>query len=118
MEKYITYYKGEPKSYINPQLIKNQGIDDISLDMIKSLHSQKYSYFERMELTDNPMELKELAQKIEDLEFRLQREWKFPLNKNYHRWFEVPKCLCPKYDNADSLGTDYRIINPDCPIHQ
>jgi hypothetical protein len=117
MDKYTVYYKGEPKTLLNQNLVKRQGIDDVGLDIIKSLHNQKFSYLEKMEGTDDPEKLKELAQKIEEVEFRLQKEWKFPLSKNYHRWFDVPKCTCPKLDNADYIGTDYRIITPGCPVH-
>lgn len=117
MDKYTVYYKGQPKSQINPNLIKRQGVDDVGLDIIKALHAQKYSLFERMEETEDPIKLKELAQKVESVEFKLQREWKFPISKNYHRWFEVPRCQCPKSDNVDYLGTGYRVISATCPIH-
>lgn len=30
------------------------------------------------------------------IDFLLQRLWKFPQDERLHRWFELPKCTCPK----------------------
>jgi len=119
------------KPKINPELIVSYNGHSIvinsrlldsknawgNIENIKTLHLEKLKVFEKMEKTNNKKELKKYAEKIEQIEFSLQTEWGFPLNKNFHTWYNVPKCTCPKMDNEDNRGTDYRIISEDCPVH-
>ena len=50
-------------------------------------------------------------------EFYLQSLWGFPLDANYHMFWNLPGCTCPKIDNYDSWGTVYHIVASDCPLH-
>jgi hypothetical protein len=43
--------------------------------------------------------------------------WGFDQNPNFHHWYTVPKCRCPKLDNAERWGTSYGIVSGSCPIH-
>ena len=56
---------------------------------------------------------------LQELEFEMQRVWKFEVNANYHTWWlEHAACTCPKMDNKDPMfyGAG-KIISSDCPIH-
>ena len=102
---------------LNENLVKKQGLDQDRVDVIKALHVEKLTLFDKMRETDEPKELKELAFSVKNVEFMMQEAWGFPKDRNYHRWWEVPKCECPSMDNADIYGTKYRVVNDNCPVH-
>lgn len=102
---------------INPTLIKRQNIDSDGLKLIKELHKIKYSVLKQMEETDDSVKLKELGKSITDIEFKLQKAWGFKEDINYHRFWDVPKCECPKMDNEDSYPSGHYVINQNCPVH-
>jgi len=118
-EKELTvYYKGKAQYKLSSGFVKQQEIEDI--ETIKELlltHEDRCRIFEAMEDTDDVEDLRMYAQQIETLEFEQQKLWGFEPNNTYHRWWEVPKCTCPKLDNADRYPSKYRIIAGNCPIH-
>ena len=62
---------------------------------------------------------REIADKIEQLEFNLQRLWGFDESKLHHRyWSRLQMCLCnaDSMDNTDDFGYR-RTIRMDCPLH-
>jgi len=115
LNKYVYEYNGN-KHCVSPMLL-NQKKAWHNLDKIKELHIERLSIYDDMILCTDNIKLKELANDVTKTEFKLQKLWGFPQDENFHRWFDVPKCTCPKMDNAERLGTEYRIINEDCPIH-
>jgi hypothetical protein len=112
----LVEYKGK-KTYLNPKLIIQQGLDKETIDELKLTHEDRFRIFEAMENTNDPEELREFAAQMEVIEFEQQRLWGFPQDRNYHKWYLVPKCICPSSDNADRYGTEYRVINEKCPVH-
>ena len=114
-KKLLVEYKGKTV-VLNSRLLDRQKAWD-NLDEIKNLHLEKLKIFEQMELTDVKEDLKNYAQEIEQLEFKLQKAWGFSQDRNYHYWYDVPKCICPKLDNRDNYGTEYRIFDSTCPVH-
>jgi hypothetical protein len=54
---------------------------------------------------------------IADIEFELQRSWKFPLDAKFHRFWEIPGCDCHKMDNEDAYPTGHYSISGGCKIH-
>lgn len=103
--------------YINGKLLMGMKISKLTANAIKRAHIVKLKLFDQMEATTNQTKLKELAFFVEINEFTLQELWGFNRDKNWHKWFNVPKCTCPKMDNRERLGTDYTIINSNCPVH-
>lgn len=104
---------------LNINLIKKQGLENNieRIEQLKQSHIEKMMLFEQMKQTDDRIKLHELAGSVEQLEYHQQYLWGFPLNSNMHRWFEVPKCACPKQDNIDRMGTNYKIYDYNCPVH-
>ena len=48
----------------------------------------------------------------------MQSLWRFPLSSKHHiHQFYIEKCLCPKIDNWDRIGSGYFIYNKGCPYH-
>ena len=110
-------YNGEPVYNLNSSLVLKQGLDVSELRNLKSLHAEKLKYFDLMRETDYKHKLKEYAHEIECIEFEMQKAWHFTQDRNFHEWYKVPKCTCPKMDNADNRGSNRRIIVMDCPVH-
>ena len=104
-------------STINQNLINRQKVSADDVQKIVKLQTIRKYFYDFIELSDDKEEIRRLDKIITQIEFKLQKLWGFPHDRNFHRWFDVPKCSCPKWDNAESLGSDFRIINPNCIIH-
>ena len=107
---------GKFSCYINSHLLDKQNAWK-KLNAIKKLHVEKMKLFEKME-TCKESELPGYAKNIEDVEFKLQKAWGFTQDKDFHRWFDVPRCTCDKMDNEDFYGTKFRSYNLNCPVHK
>lgn len=108
------------KSCLNSNLIKKQDLNEDQIDKIADLHAFLEETMNKMDaLKDGDViELRELRDEVERLEFALQDAWGFPQDKNFHSWwYRVPHCRCPKLDNQDWYGTKFRITVANCPIH-
>lgn len=103
--------------YLNSRLIAAQNISSKDIAQIKKTHYEKSVIFDKMDQTNDKKKLKALAKKVTELEFKLQRLWGFEVNENYHEWYNVPKCKCPKADNWDMRGTEFKYYSTECPIH-
>jgi hypothetical protein len=102
---------------LNYYLAERQGLDDATMEQLIETHIERLQIFEMMENTDDVEQLKRLAKDFRNLEFEQQALWGFDRNEDFHRWFNVPKCSCPKLDNMDFIGTEYNIYVDNCPIH-
>lgn len=117
-DTFTVYFRNKPISKINEELFKKQKLNKIDLCKLKHHYVILHSLFEKAENTDSVEELKAIAEQVENTEYALQKIWKFKLDKNFHRyWFRIPKCQCPKVDNEERVGTEYRIISESCKIH-
>ena len=116
-EDYAVIYNGKVAYYLNAKLAEKQNITDAELFALKRLHHRKLAIFELAEMTVLPNELRHIAQDLEKIEFEMQKNWHLPQDRNFHEWYLLPKCTCPKMDNQERRGTEYRITNEDCPCH-
>lgn len=108
--KYKKYY-----TRLNPNLIIEKNPDIIKL---KALYIDLFKTFEMLENEDSPLIIHKWNLNIENIEFKMQKEWGFKEDKNMHTyWFKNGICTCPKLDNQDNLGTEYRIYSGDCKMH-
>ena len=102
---------------VNSRLVTNQGLDLDEVDKVNKLHKVRNCYLTLMENTDDSVELKRLSLFVTQIDFQLQKLWKFKVDSAYHRFWELPKCQCPASDNLDTFGTGHRYINSNCKIH-
>ena len=102
---------------VNSRLVTNQGLDLDEVDKVNKLHKVRNCYLTLMENTDDSVELKRLSLFVTQIDYQLQKLWKFKVDSAYHRFWELPKCQCPASDNLDTFGTGHRYINPNCKIH-
>lgn len=106
------------KLVANEKLAKELGVEH-NLDLMKITYA---SIEIILSIDSKHLVLKEdreiIIKSLEDLEFYLQGLWGFKRDKNFHKyWLEMKGCTCPKMDNDDRFGTNYRIYNSSCPWH-
>jgi hypothetical protein len=109
-------YKGKPHYMLNKRLLDSQLAWD-NLQKIKHAHWLKLMINDMILETDNEILMRSLAKDLTLIEFELQELWKFPLDGNFHRFWEAPKCTCPKLDNEDNYPIGYYTVNLTCPLH-
>lgn len=102
---------------ISPFLLNQQNAWD-RLDELKDLHTFKMALYSLILETTDENELQSYCEDLSMTEFELQRVWGFPLDANYHRWWEYPKCACPKMDNNDAYPLGYYTTSKNCPLHK
>jgi hypothetical protein len=118
--KYIVYAPDGKTiiTVLNSALAARQKVTDDQLEALKLSHQLRWELFEAAKkVLDEPLKLKLLASTFDALENEQQRLWNFPVDPNHHRFFDFPGCTCPKMDNAERLGTPYKIHAANCPIH-
>lgn len=104
-------------STINSRLVANQGLDSNTVNEVNKLHRVRNCYLTLMEEVNDKENLRHFSNIVTQIDFQLQRLWKFKEDSVYHRFWELPKCDCPKMDNMDVYGTGHRYINPNCTLH-
>lgn len=103
-------------STLNAGMIFRQDCEE-NLEALKDVHILKQDIYNLISEETNPELLRSYAKDLTEIEFELQRLWKFDLNANFHRFWEAPKCTCPVLDNRERLGYDGGITSKDCPLH-
>tara|TARA_Y100000588_G_scaffold254014_1_gene268576 strand:- start:20181 stop:20603 length:423 start_codon:yes stop_codon:yes gene_type:complete len=118
-QKYAVTFEGYVQSFINPEMLLANKISEDSqiFENIKKAQSKRIKIFNAMENTDNPKALEKLDQEFTANEFYLQEQWGFEENIDYHKFWEAPKCTCPKFDNEDNYPSGYYSFDQKCPIH-
>lgn len=115
-EQLVVYFNDRPMYMMNKRLLDQQNCWN-NLEDIKETHWLKLLFNEMITETDNPKELKELAKNITECEFYLQELWKFSKDSKFHRFWDISKCQCPKFDNEDAYPYGHYTINLSCPLH-
>lgn len=113
----LTVRVGGRKQVVDINMVKFQELGDHDIEMLKSLYAEKLSYYEQMEDIDDVSELSRLALEVTKVEYELQQAWKFEENRAFHKFWEVPKCLCPKDDNELAYPSGYYSYRTNCPVH-
>lgn len=101
---------------LNKKLLKQQNISKEDEKKIEELHIKLDT------LKETPLEeienIPEYVKSIEQIEYALQRLWKFEEDSTKHtHWLTDPKCHCPTIDNKELFGVDRRIISQKCKLH-
>ena len=104
------------KSLIEWKLQWSRGEKLRQIKKIKGLHVIKAGLFKLIEESEEE-NLPLLQEYVEATEYALQRAWGFEEDKNYHKFWLTPRCLCPSMDNTDRYPYGYYIYNSDCPLH-
>ena len=109
------------KSVLNQELVEMQDLRKSEIAALENLHKTLDQVFEAMNTLDaknEPQVAEVFAELVEQIEFSMQRNWRFPESSDFHTWWlRSPKCECPTLDNEDNYGTPYRVTNGGCPWH-
>lgn len=112
----IVKYKGKKAMRLNERLIKAQKCE-ANLEEIKKCFIRRLEYYDMLKETNDLTMLRALAKSIEINEFKMQELYGFPQDAKFHRFWEAPKCTCPKMDNRDSWPSGFYSVDPRCPLH-
>jgi len=103
------------KTKINPALAKQQNLSEAEIAAFELVSDRLSVFLRRPEMYASPEEAVAI---VEGFEYVLQSLLKFPLSKDYHKyWKDIKGCTCPKMDNRDAYGTGIRYIRSDCCWH-
>lgn len=109
---------------LNMKLAEKQGLTQEDVRGLEILHSFKDNLFQTASVMSiksehgTPLDKKGIVLALEQIEFSMQRLWKFTEDRNFHTWwYQIPGCQCPVSDNRDNFGTEYRVTHYDCPFH-
>ena len=105
--------------HLNQNLIARNGVSLSSQLELCTLYDKLEELIEEGNASLSVEVNREIADKIEQLEFNLQRLWGFGESQMHHRyWSRLQMCLCnaDSMDNLDDRGYR-RTIRLDCPIH-
>lgn len=118
-QKYAVTFDGYLQYFINPEMLLSSKIaeDSQGFKNIKKSQSKRIKIFYLMENTDDQKALEKLDKEFTSNEFYLQEQWGFEKNINYHKFWEAPKCTCPKFDNDDNYPFGHYSFNQNCPVH-
>lgn len=102
---------------INYHLAIRQKLTKEEVQQLVESHQFKDALYDKMCSTEDVSKLKDLAADVENLLFKQQKLWHFPQDSNFHAFWEMPKCSCPKIDNNERIGTPYTIKAKNCILH-
>lgn len=105
--------------HLNQKLVARNNVSYTSQIQLCELYDKLGALIEEGNASFSIEVNQEIADKIEQLEFNLQRLWGFPESQMHHRyWSRLQMCLCnaDSMDNLDDRGYR-RTIRLDCPIH-
>ena len=113
-----TKTKFQPE-HLNQNLVARNNVSYASQIQLCELYDELEALIEEGDATFSVEVNREIANKIEQLEFKLQRLWGFSESQMHHRyWSRLQMCLCnaDSMDNLDDFGYR-RVIRLDCPVH-
>jgi len=102
---------------LNKKLLVKKNLSAEKIDLLVELNTEKYYLYQEMRGLEDTSKIKELASKVTGIDYLLQETWGFEQNKKYHKFWELPGCQCPVFENINIYPSDeYKHIST-CPIH-
>ena len=102
---------------INYDLARKRNLSDETILEIEELYLDREDWLKELKFGSQYVNLKEVNSTLDNIELRLQSLWGFDLNPNYIKFWNRPRCTCPKTDNNERFPHGYYITNGDCPLH-
>jgi hypothetical protein len=108
---YLVKYKELRDTVEEDRLTNNK-----NLDKLKNCLLEKLKIYDIIENSD--IDLHQYYKKITDIEYNMQILYGEKEDISEHRFWETPKCTCPKIDNLEIFPSDNPIFYENCPIHK
>lgn len=86
-----------------------------NITKLKKCMLEKLKIFDKISKSNRALNFK--YKQLTDIEFNMQLLYGEPEDIKYHKFWETPKCTCPKIDNLELYPTDDPIFDKNCPIH-
>lgn len=100
--------------HLNPVLVEQQNLTSSQIKRIVRLHAKRWKLF----VDSITMKPTVVVQRLEKLEYALQRAWGFIEDSDRHtHWYTVPGCSCSIGHNNQLFGDTRRNINETCKYH-
>lgn len=104
---------------LNPVLLEKQGITRERYDQIVQTERVRLDLMDAMK-DCSPKDRRRLriyAELFSNLEYIQQLLWGFTRDSNFHRFWRVPHCTCPKTENEVLWGSVVHLVEATCPVH-
>lgn len=111
-DEYTVRY-GDYIDSVDKDLLENKS----NLEKIKNCFIEKFKVWEDIENSEEK-DLTIFDKKLTDIEFNIQTLYGIDEDINYHRFWEIPKCTCPKIDNSLKFPKGDYDYDEECPIHK
>ena len=102
--------------HISPTFLDNTNSWN-NVEKLKECYNTKFKLYEQIASCDDSMSIKQIAIEIKDLKMNIQELFNLKRSSDHFRFWEMPKCSCPKMDNAEHWGTAYKIYTQNCIVH-
>jgi hypothetical protein len=94
-----------------------KGLDDDTVSLIKKYHKVEIDLDNELSKETDSNEIKLLIFQWHVIQLKLQELWGFEMDKNYHKFWNLTACTCPKIDNEDRHPSGYYVYSGDCSLH-
>ena len=102
----------------NPRLADQQGLDQLSRDIIDKLHILRdFLEYESAHVAKTDEAQRQLYNTWFENDKLMQKLWKFDDNEDNIKFWNFPACTCPKMDNNDNYPYGRYVKVQSCPIH-
>ena len=110
-DKYLVKYKN-----LRGRVEKKRISDKNNLIKLKNCLLEKLKLYDIIENYDD--NLSDFYKKLTDIEYNMQLLYGESENILFHRFWETPKCTCPKVDNLEIYPSKKPIFDKNCLIHK
>ena len=110
-DEYLVKYK-ELRDRVDKDRISNNK----NLEKLKTCLLEKLKIHDIIENTDENLD--QYYKKLTDIEYNLQLLYGEDEDISFHKFWETPKCTCPKIDNLEIYPSDKPFFDKNCPIHK
>ena len=110
-DKYLVKY-----NKLRDRVDKNRISNKKNLKKLKNCLIEKLKIYDIIENSDE--DLQQYYKKLTDIEYNLQILYGEDEDASFHRFWETPKCTCPKIDNVEIYPSKTPYFNENCLIHK
>lgn len=112
-DKYLVKYED-----LRDRVEKDRVSNKKNLTKLKNCLKEKLKIYDIIEKSESNDNLQQYYKKLTDIEYNMQLLYDEEEDITFHRFWETPKCTCPKIDNLELYPTDKPIFDDNCPIHK
>ena len=112
-DKYLVTFED-----LRDRIEKDRISNNKNLDKLKNCLIEKLKIYDAIEKSESDDNLQQYYKKLTDIEFNMQLLYGEDEDVTFHRFWETPKCTCPKIDNLENFPSEIPIFDSNCPIHK